>query len=450
MSFRQKLLSLGLEDDQSAVVAEGTVDTGAQELLEVNEVASEIDQTHEAIEEAQDSSEQLEEVAAGLESMIEAGRGLSADAAMFAHQAAGFATRKFGIAAPMPSMESFSTGASGQFAQTKASLEGIKETIQKIWNWIKAQFAKLRGHIKDFWLKTFDGAARLKKRADAMAKKASSVTGAAKEANVTVPADLVAKLHVNNQLDVDSALAVLKPVVEEFMEKATDASVEAAEKAADAVKSSDFADAGKLQQAIIDFVKAIGGTGFPSVCTHNVSSEKAYEYVKEDPAGNLEARATSELPGGQRVVYVAQTKIAQDPEAGLKAAAKVKGMLVPQRDKAAEAKEKKIPTLPGTKVQNLCEEVSALATLVEGFRRNFQNQEKAKDAFVSAGKHVESEAPKAEKLDAAGQKLATLFARSINVLPSLIDQPAQKVAQYTVSTLNAVLNYAQLSLSQYK
>lgn len=448
MSFRQKLLSLGLEDDQSAVVVEGTVDTGAQELLEVNEVASEIDQTHEAIEEAQESSEQLEEVAAGLESMIVAGRGLSADSAMFAHQASSFATRKFGLAAPMPSMESFSTGASGQFAQTKASLEGIKETIQKIWNWIKAQFAKLRAHMKDFWLKTFDGAARLKKRAEAMMKKAEGVSGSAKETQVTVSGDLVGKLHVGGKLgDIAAQLAEFKTVTDALLGKVTEEMVKGAEECSDAIKAISFDSTDKLNEGIGKYLvgRAKVSNAGKQVAGHDASGEKAHAWVKGE---GMTVGRTNELLGGSAVYFFASASTATGIE-GLKADAKTSGKVLGVAEKAPETKETKVTTLSGGAVSKICEEVMGIAASVEAFKRNFEAQEKAKDAFTAAGKHVESEAAKAEKLDADGQKLASAFVRAINSVPGMIDQPAQKLAQYTVTTLNAVLNFAQLHLNQY-
>lgn len=449
MSYRDKLLGLGLEDDQSlAGGEEQTVDTGAQELLEVNEVAAEIDQTHEAVAEAQESTDQLEEVAAALESMIEAGRGLSADAARFAHQSVSFATRKFGIATPMPAMESFSTGASGQFGQTKASLEGIKETIQKIWTWIKSQLAKLRAHMKDFWLKTFDGAARLKKRAEAMMKKAEGVSGAAKETQVTVSADLVGKLHVGGKLgDIAAELAGFKTVTDALLGKVTEEMVKGAEECSTAIKGISFDSTEKLNDGISKYLvgRAKVSNAGKQVANKDASGEKAHAWVKGE---GMTASRTEELIGGSAVYFFAAGGDATGID-GLKADAKTSGKVLAVAEKAPETKETKVTTLSGGAVSKICEEVMGIAASVEAFRRNFDAQEKAKDSFVSAGKHVESEAAKAEKLDADGQKLASAFVRAINSVPGMIDQPAQKLAQYTVSTLNSVLNFAQLHLNQY-
>lgn len=449
MSYRDKLLGLGLEDDQSlAGGEEQTVDTGAQELLEVNEVAAEIDQTHEAVAEAQESTDQLEEVAAALESMIDAGRGLSADAARFAHQSVSFATRKFGIATPMPAMESFSTGASGQFGQTKASLEGIKETIQKIWTWIKSQLAKLRAHMKDFWLKTFDGAARLKKRAEAMMKKAEGVSGSAKENQVVVSADLVGKLHVGGKLgDVAAQLGEFKAVTDALLGKVTEEMVKGAEECSDAIKAISFDDTAKLNDGIVKYLagRAKVSNAGKQIASHDASGEKAHAWVKNE---GMSVSRTNELLGGSAVYFFASTSQANGID-GLKADAKTSGKVLGVAEKAPETKETKVATLSGGAVSKICEEVMGIAASVEAFRRNFDAQEKAKDAFTTAGKHVESEAAKAEKLDAEGQKLASAFVRAINSVPGMIDQPAQKLAQYTVSTLNAVLNFAQLHLNQY-
>lgn len=456
MSYRTKLLGLGLEDDQSlAGGEEQTVDTGAQELLEVNEVAAEIDQTHEAVAEAQESSDQLEEVAAALESMIEAGRGLSADAARFAHQSVSFATRKFGIATPMPAMESFSTGASGQFGQTKASLEGIKETIQKIWTWIKAQFAKLRGHMKDFWLKTFDGAIRLKKRAEAMMKKAEAVSGSAKETQVTVSADLVGKLHVGGKLgDIAAELAKFKTVTDALLGKVTEEMVKGAEECSTAIKGISFDSVDKLNDGIGKYLagRTAVSTAAKSIANIDASGEGPHKHHK---ANNVAVTRTDELIGGSAIYFFSNDnyKLGQNADEvileALKSDAISSGKVLGVAEKAPETKETKVTTLSGGAVSKICEEVMGIAGSVESFRRNYASQEKAKDAFTAAGKHVESEAAKAEKLDASGQKLASAFVRAINSVPTMIDQPAQKLAQHTVSTLNAVLNFAQLHLNQY-
>lgn len=111
----------------------------------------EIEGLHEATDELEAAQEEVGDLIVATESYLERG-GLTKDAAFFANIALKNATKRVFLDVAMPSMESFAGSSADRMDMTVVSLEGFKETAQKIWKaiteTIKAVLAKVAAWFK--------------------------------------------------------------------------------------------------------------------------------------------------------------------------------------------------------------------------------------------------------------------------------------------------------------
>jgi hypothetical protein len=146
-------------------------DEGNPVVINIDSDAVEITQTFAEAEDAVEDVEELEEVEEGLESIVQSLEaaleqgGLDPIAAQFAHHAVGAYVERLGMEASdlMPALEAFG-GDSGRVSATTVSLEGIGETLKKIWAAIKAAVEKAIKAVADFFAKIFGGINKIKTR----------------------------------------------------------------------------------------------------------------------------------------------------------------------------------------------------------------------------------------------------------------------------------------------
>lgn len=133
----------------------------------------EIEGLHEATDELEAAQEEVGDLIVATESYLERG-GLTKDAAFFANIALKNATKRVFLDAAMPSMESFAGSSADRMDMTVVSLEGFKETAQKIWKAIvetvKGVIAKVTAWFKKLFDANAKDAAALKETVEAVTK----------------------------------------------------------------------------------------------------------------------------------------------------------------------------------------------------------------------------------------------------------------------------------------
>lgn len=171
--LRNLFASMEEQDINETDIVVSPDETLEEEVAEVAESSSEVEEIADTQDELEDIQEGLEAIAISLESAIADG-GLDSQAATFMQLAVDSYTTRLGMGASavVPSMESFG-GASGRVAATTISLEGIKETIEKIWQAIKNAVAKAIEAVKNFFAKIFGGVEKLKTRSKALREQLS-------------------------------------------------------------------------------------------------------------------------------------------------------------------------------------------------------------------------------------------------------------------------------------
>ena len=170
MSLKQLFISMEDEATNETELVVSADDTLEIEIAEAGEAEGEFEEQGDNVEELGEISEGLESILISMESAMQDG-GLNPQAALFMQHAVQAHVGRLGLEASdvTPSMESFG-GASGQAAATTISMEGIGETLKKIWMAIKNAVSKAIQAIKNFFSKIFGGVGKLKSRHEALKK----------------------------------------------------------------------------------------------------------------------------------------------------------------------------------------------------------------------------------------------------------------------------------------
>ncbi len=141
---------------------------------EVAEGQAEVAEMADTVEEAVTAIEELADVAGVMEDSIEEegkeGEGLSEDAAEIAEVAVEAICARLGYKPakkPIPSLEAFGS-TSSRLDATKYALEGVADTIKKIWEAIKGFFSRIWEAIKGLWKRLIDASTRVKARAETL------------------------------------------------------------------------------------------------------------------------------------------------------------------------------------------------------------------------------------------------------------------------------------------
>lgn len=150
-------------------------------------VQTEVEDMTAAIESAIDEAGNLEEIEDTLEESVESGEGVSEDTARVVDVAV--ESMRLRLQMPesirssriVPSLESFGSTAS-RLTATQIALEGIVDTLKKVWETIKRVAAQVWEKIKSFLTGLFRSTGMLKKHLEALKAKASAVSAGAKPA----------------------------------------------------------------------------------------------------------------------------------------------------------------------------------------------------------------------------------------------------------------------------
>jgi hypothetical protein len=180
-------------------------------LLEINEGAEEVQQADEVVEVLEDAEESMEALAASLEAHIAEG-GMSPQTARTHNVAMSIALRGLPINVDRVTVSSESFGGHGdKLSASMEALEGVKETLKKLWEGIK-------NAIKNAWAAVTNFVATLRKSAPVIAAaaaklkvRAEALKGAKLKGDGKMDAVAAAKaFHVGGKFDGDVAGALRK------------------------------------------------------------------------------------------------------------------------------------------------------------------------------------------------------------------------------------------------
>lgn len=421
-------LGIGLESEGADDVVEDLRgdDTVEGEMLEVQEAAADVQLDEEAVEELEEAAEGLEAIALSLESEMANG-GLDPQAAQFAAHAIDAHTKRLGVTSSIvPSMESFG-GASGKLQGTQVSLEGLKDILAKIWAKIKSMLQSVKRKLKEYWLKMFDAAPKLVKRAEAIQKKAQGTTGTAKEKTVKGP---LKALHIGGK--APNLVKALGDVQGELVQDGKEAS-KAAIKASDMMASIMEGVASKPEE--IDGADAkLNGLGIA----------KGGSALKRFGEG-MEGELGQELPGGKAFYTVHASD-----DSAVRRMATLRAGIADHAEKAKDVESTgDFSVLSLNDIDKVCDIVIKLGNNIVDYKRDWEAREKALAKLEKAGDKL-AKSGKGDDLSSEQQgKVKKLMAAASNMGKSGFTG-AEAAQGYVMNTARAALSVCEKSLSQYK
>lgn len=410
-----------------AVVTDGYVD---QKVLEAKEAEAEATNSDATITRLMDIAEGLEAIALG----IEAHRvnGLSQEAAFFANAAIGIHTKKLGLEShedPRLGLESFSGSKAGH--ATRVTMEGLKETIAKVWEAIKQAIIKFTQEVSKFVDRLFDlapilseDAKRLLIGADVIGHQA---TGSFKNESIS------RKIAINGKVPANPVheLKLIEKIVDDFVGYAH--------------ASAKFSD--DLGKFGLRLAKS-EGTSF------NSHLLEVYKYVPPQPSGLRDGQATagftvkdSEALPGDRLITMRWPKPSDD--SGVEGAQKyaqhlasgVEFYLYSPLERKPSSENLPILSLQETKATaEACIHVFDKVAKFREDKRSLMSQRAGTTrTFDELAKSVEQ----AGQLEHGAQQTLTGLLRAYGSLSRQSDKAVAQVLGYAVETTRAFLSLAQ-------
>jgi hypothetical protein len=425
-------------EEPVAAPVEAGADSVEAELVEVNSDIVEVAQDEAIVDDAAEAVDELEETAVALES-IAANGGLDRNGARVLNLHLASINRRLGYPDNHKTMsvESFG-GTADKVSSTKLAAESIADKAKELWGKIVEMFRSAVQAIVNVWNRLFDGATKLKARAENLTKAANTAkaAGGGTFENQT----LAANLSIGGVVDVKKAAAA---VVHEasFLQAMTKASVQFAEQATRLIESGDTGLLTQLTQS----VQGPATQGFAKV------SDPASVGMAA-PGEGLELMKSEELPGNKAVVAIV-------PVAGATAAALGKvGYKLGTFDASKKVAEKnELPVLSSGDIEAIAKQVAQAADHLLSYKSAQKEAEAVAKKVIALAEKKAKETVRAEagadagvvdKAKAAGKALlAGSDERAIaKAAMSTVVNAAPPLAAFALNAGGYVLQYGEQSL----
>ena len=441
LQSRFGLESVEVVEDENVVIADMPMeDPVADSIDEMNNEHDDAVEIENVTDDVTQVAEGLESILVSMESTLASG-GMNAQAAQFAQLAITATGGRYGIGAnTVPSVESFG-GKSAQLQQTRVAIESLKDRIKKVWEYIKEAVEKMIAKIKDFYLRTFDSAARLAKAAAETYKKADQKNGELKDNDkkVTISKSLVEKLSVSGKLDVVSDIAKLKQSTDTVLTTGVKNAVDFGNKFAKALGDIDVTNDAPLTALAALQLPASPLTG------SKITTQERFKSLKDK-----EVSISAELMGGKGLIVETFNGTTETDGDRVNALTQMKYEVGSFAEKPDEAKEVEEAPISLNDIRKVCQEVESLAKEVENFKRKSEEPAKAADALKKAGEKLSKAIGGKDDLSAPVQSQLNRALNAIPAITAATAQPAAKFINYTIPTAKAALEYAEKHLSAYK
>jgi hypothetical protein len=423
MSTSLRQLFVSMEDDtlNETDLVVSPDETVEAEIADTAESFAEAEQGSDDVQELGDISEGLESIVLSMESAMEDG-GLNPQAALFMQHAVQGYTRRLGLQASAitPSLESFG-GASGQAAATTISMEGVKETLKKIWLAIKNAVSKAIQAVKNFFAKIFGGVAKLKSRADALEKAVGELSGDGK-GKMKVPN--ANTLRWKGKADIGAIVNGLK----------------ATKKEGDDIYGGVVGAAQMYYKVAVDKVLNRGELNDAAEAEVKAALGKAQEdlhvvYAKVTQVGNVVS--------GDAVF---KTTAVADGEKGANSSLGVPSLVKGYGFKAVDDSATEIQTPKKAELQSVLSEVKGLIAQMEGKKASLEGLGKAREeALKATERKVDGWAAKMK--EGGKQALAGLIMRKVNMD---VTRPVNQFYSHQFNVVRAALALVDRGVSASK
>ena len=420
------------EEAVAEPIPEGT-DGLEAELIEVNSDIVDMGADEAVTDEATDIVDELEVAAESLRD-IAANGGLDRNGArvLALYQASLNARLGLPKTARGFSPEAFG-GTNTRAGQTTLAAEGFADQAKELWGKIVEMFRNALKAIVAVWNRIFDGATRMKARAEKLGVSADAMPAGSPTSPTFESPKLAEGLHINGSVDV---VAASKAVLAEasIVTAITKAAVVFAAQATAIIETG---DAAKLSEAA-KAAHAPTASGFTKVAD-------AASVGVAAPGEGLELFKGDALPGNKAI-------IATVPTEGANAAAVGKtGYKLGAFDTSKKVADNfKMKTLSKEEIKGVAKTIGDAATLVLGFKSAQKEAEAAANKVIAAAEKKANEASKDAEGKAVEGAMSGADARALakGAMNSVVNA-APPLAAFTLNAGGYCLQAAEQSIKQY-
>ena len=388
---------------------EGVDETGAQldgenivegDLIEAADDEAEIAEADGEAEELEDTSDSLESFLLAAQYGKSKGGWSEGEALAYGLGIDATLKRMGGSSSDvMPSLESFAGNERERIESTTSVENRIKDALVAIWEAVKRAVNKVVAFVRKWYVKIFDGASRLKKRAEAIRKKAENTTGTAKEKKIAT--STLPQLHKSKSMPAATDLvAVIKSLSETTktltsnrMESSYGDSIDGVVKVLTDISEGE----GKLNQT--DAANALNGIVKSPIFTVDLSIAKSKGSADEMSRISMTAASqndiselfqSAELPGGKKIAHLKLTSPKGTVSEGqygrnVASSARAGGKVVVvdySKSKVEVDSTKQVAILEPSQVVAIADEVSDFCKAVIDYKLGFDTYSKKNSAAL--------------------------------------------------------------------
>ena len=391
----------------------------------------------------------LESLHADIASTQEDG-GLTQQAATFACAAANAATAPLGFSMQVPALESFGDEG-GRAASTSFTMEGIKETLSKVWNAIKDFVVKYYRKLKDWYNNNLGTAARLEKAAKALEAKADKVKGSPKETNIKIGGAVkqlvknAATGDIATGAEVGTMLTDLASLVETAAkDKNVSSGAEAVVSEVEAIDLSK--DGATITTALGEAITKVNELGGKIVSLYGINDAVTGDTRFTDK----DVKSSKELLGGKKVFL--ETVASTDGRPGAKVAVAVSVQSSEQKPKEI-AGDKEVTALNAKEIGTLAVSIQDAAKSIRTASTTYGDREKMVNKMLKSFDKIAKEVDKSSNEEtggAAAVKTVGAFVKQAKKMTDLTSEPITGLNRQALSSAKAALAYGSSSLSNIK
>lgn len=418
----------GTDPAVAAEPIEAGIDSLEAELVEVNDDLVEIQADEQTTEEAVEVAEEMEAAVESL-NVIAGNGGLDRNGAIILNQLQASWNRRLGAPANTRSMsvESFG-GANSRIGQTKLAVEAIQDKAKELWSKIVELFRSALKAVGAMWNRIFDGATKLKARAEKVLKAAEGAKGEANAKSFENP-KLAESLQIDGKVDAVKAAEIVAETagLPEFI-------AQIGARHADLV-------AAMVESGDMEKLKAIVADGRKDAVANHTKVADPASVGMSNPGEGLELWKGEALPGNKAVIAIAPTEGADAAAVGKM---NFKLGIFDASKKLGEKVE--LVVLSPADAVTVAKKIVAAADEMAKYKQAQKAAEAAANKVIALAAKKAKEAPAKEgeeKLNGADARNLTkgAMAMVINAAPPL--------AAYVLNTGASCLQYAEQSLKQY-
>ena len=444
----EKGVELEVAEDGAPIKGDETVEA---EELAVDDAGDEVTEEMDAGDDLVEAEQTLESIYAALRDASESGRGISQESAQFMTIAIdGIRIRGQRLTAPavgVPSCESF--GSSNRaMSNTNLSLEGVGDVLRKVWEWIKTQVNKIVAKIKTWYKNVLGLAPRLKKRAEAIKKKADGTSGSTDETTVelSVHKALVVDKKVTSPAEAATKLGVIADIAKNVLSVGAPFGSKPAENLIEKLNSLD-------KDAQFDWKSMAMDLAMLSIDRTGSVFMSGGKGVSADRFGDdIDAIASTELFGNKQFFCMGKKKIVvTDAETFKKAVSGVKVgydnqfKKTPDVDSSADYK-----VLTTGNVSDICDSVIDICDYVVDYEKKWQDREKYGKKIQDAAEKAVKRFDKDKEMEGDMSRALKSVAMATYNIWSIGIRTETNVTSYSLGTSRALLTWCERSLATYK